>query len=96
MKKKKSGNVFQRNSRLAVKLAGVMQVREGTRVPVVIYDRRDLLLHLSPVHCCGDQSPAEKTSPPRQRQALTFAAEYVKTSLVGKLSSVRGTLRSQL
>lgn len=32
-KTKKSGNAIQRNSRLAVKLAGVMQVREGTRVP---------------------------------------------------------------
>lgn len=54
----------------------------------MIYDRCDLLLRLSRVHCRGDQSPAEKTSPRRQKQALTFAAEYAKTWLVGKLFPV--------
>lgn len=54
----------------------------------MIYDPRDLLLCLSLLHCCGDQSPAEKTSPLLQKQAQTFAAEYVQIRLVGRLFSV--------
>lgn len=62
----------------------------------MIYDRRDLLLRLSPVHCRGDQSPTEKTSRLRPKQAQTFAAECVRMQLVGKLFSVGTTADFQV